>query len=438
MDASTITEREILLLEVLYFSSGLKSRLYGSAQRPGWLPSIDRIGLQNDLYLGPGQHVVDVSRLIGTDGVHRATWIGLYTHAKDLYGDRGNFCGVGVWLPDGLILDHHGLLHVLNALLVPLNGAAPPSSTTEIDERIAGDCQRALDFLAANALGKTLPGSGQPFAGNYEGDARYICLDETWAVGSEIHRQTAEAVDALLLAEPRIKPGRLLFVFGSDIKFDSRTDPARRSQGMASLFGPARAAKLALRGQLVALASVSARARALERDIEAAHARQAELDARQSRLESELADAQRNLERHVAEERTLLDQTEKQEKLSARFWDLVEERLHRSILAGLAANTPAPPVPAEPKHAAIDTSSLVRRLGHLDERLQQIEFAIKCSNIRASEASGPPRASREDVADSGVADAALNFLYKHPLLSGVLFATAAIAAVTLALALYYR
>jgi hypothetical protein len=433
MNASAFTERETLLLEVLYFSSGLKSRLYGAAQRPGWLPSIDRIGLQNDLYLGPGQHVVDVSRLVGADGTHRTTWIGLYTHAKDLYGDRGNFCGVGVWLSDGLILDHHGLLHVLNALLVPLNGAAPPSSTNEIDERVAGDCQRALDFLAVNALGKTLPGSGQPFAGNYEGDARYICLDEPWAVGSEHHRQMAEAVDALLLAEPRIKPGRLLFVFGSDITFDSRTDPARRSHGMAGLFGPARATKLALRGQLVALAVVAARARALERDLEAALARQAEFDARQSRLESELADARRDLERHVAEESALLDQAEKQEKLSARFWDLVEERLHRSILAGLAANASAPQVPAEPKHAAIDTSGILRRLGLLDERLQQIEFSLKCGNTRASTAAALPQAPRDDETDGGIANAALTVLYEHPLLFGALFATVAIAVVTMVL-----
>lgn len=406
MNTGPDPEAAMPLLEVIYFSSGLKSRIYGSELRAEWLPPIDRIGLQNDIYLSPGQHVVDVSRLVGADGIRRVTWVGLYAHGKDLYGDRGNFCGVGAWLPDGLILDHQQLLQTLTALISLLDGATPPADAAEVDARMVDNCRRALSHLKSYVIGHAVPGSGQPFAGNYESEIRYVCFDEPWSPDSDLLRQLADTIDALMLADLKLKPGRLLFAFGRGLQFDTRTDPARRTQGFASLFGTTRLTRPIVRTQLATLAAVGARATAAAQQAETAERQLAELGVERGRLLQELAAAKAELERQTADYDQRLDSIETQERLSTKFWDRVEERLQRAI-AGIRPPPAALPLAAaELRPVVTDPGGVGRRLGAIEDKLVRIELSLRQNGVRAENGSAPAaRAGRDrqqqDDDDSG-------------------------------------
>lgn len=101
-----------ILLEVHYFSGGIKTLLIGSDGRPSWIPSSDLIGLHNDVYPKPDEFVIEVSRMrINEDYV---TWIGMFSYAPDeIYGDRANYGGIGVWLRNKIPVD---ATHIVDAL----------------------------------------------------------------------------------------------------------------------------------------------------------------------------------------------------------------------------------------------------------------------------------------------------------------------------------
>lgn len=407
------------LLEVLFFSSGLKSKLYGAERRPDWLPAVDRIGLQNDVYLAPGQHVIDFSRLCRTDGGGGVGWIGIYAYGKDLYGDRGNFCGVGVWLIDGLVLDHRRLLQVLDALLIPLNGASPPSDPAEIEQRVGDGCRKALGYLAAGVLGRAAPDVGLGFAGSFDTDSRHICFDETWSVDSDLHRLLAEIFDALTLAEIKLKPVRLLFVCGRDVRFDSRADPGRRSAGLAGLLGPTRLASQVIRNQLAKAAALEQRAHELAHQLSEAQIREARIAGEQAQLRGELDQVRQQLERYIAAEVEQQRGVETQERLSELFWERVEERIGR-VVAAYRPREPAPPQAFEPKSTLPDAARLQRLLGSIEEKLPRVEAALMRSRKLAT-AEREATARTDDAAeDSPLIATALASVYRHRLVLGLL------------------
>ncbi len=410
------------LLEVLFFSSGLKSKLYGAERRPDWLPAVDRIGLQNDIYLAPGQHVIDFSRLCRSDGGGGVGWIGIYAYGKDLYGDRGNFCGVGVWLIDGLVLDHRRLLQVLDALLIPLNGASPPSDPAEIEQRVGDGCRKALGYLAAGVLGRAAPDAGLGFAGSFDTDSRHICYDETWSVDSELHRSLADVFDALTLAEIKLKPVRLLFVCGRDIRFDPRAEPGRRSAGLAGLLGPTRLASQVIRNQLATAAALEQRAHELRQQLSEAQTREARIAGEQAQLRGELDQVRRQLERYVADEAEQQRGVETQERLSALFWDRVEERIGR-VVAARQPREPAPPqVPqgVESKSPSPDAARLLRLLGSIEEKLPRVEAALMQSRTLATAEREAKVRMKDAEDDSPQIAAALASVYRHRLVLGLL------------------
>jgi hypothetical protein len=129
---STSSNEGWLTLEVLYFAAGLRSIVLsenpGSAHassgaRPAGLPEIERIGLDNDVELKPGDWVVDFSRfeMLQRDSIARGVcWLGIYTHAVDTVGDRGNFLGIGVWFRADQALRYQLIIDSLTGTLEEL------------------------------------------------------------------------------------------------------------------------------------------------------------------------------------------------------------------------------------------------------------------------------------------------------------------------------
>src|SRR5688572_2334366 len=103
MNRSSDTSNGVLI-EALYFAGGIRSTIYGVDTRPSWLPSIENIGLHNDVYLASGEFAVELTRLAFADASKPGsgvTWLGVYATATDISGDRGNYCCVGMWLING-------------------------------------------------------------------------------------------------------------------------------------------------------------------------------------------------------------------------------------------------------------------------------------------------------------------------------------------------
>lgn len=93
-----------ILVEILYFSGGLKNVLVGlpdddATARPDWLPSYELVGLKNDIQLSKDEYVIELARFKRQNCY--VTWIGVFEFCEDaVYGDRSNYAGVGVWLKD--------------------------------------------------------------------------------------------------------------------------------------------------------------------------------------------------------------------------------------------------------------------------------------------------------------------------------------------------
>jgi hypothetical protein len=93
-------EQPNVFIEYHEYSRGLEAHFVGDGERPSWLPSRDAVGLHNEIELKAGDYAVEVARFREKSG-RRITWIGCFTHAVDkIHGNRGNYCGAGVWLLD--------------------------------------------------------------------------------------------------------------------------------------------------------------------------------------------------------------------------------------------------------------------------------------------------------------------------------------------------
>ena len=114
-------------LEAHYYSGGLHIRPIGADQpSPPWVPSpADRyVGFRNEFSLIAGDAVVEVARY-DYHG-NSVTWVAVYRKSVDeVFGDRGNHAGVGVWLNGALITDAYLLLEGLNALAEGLVSGSP-------------------------------------------------------------------------------------------------------------------------------------------------------------------------------------------------------------------------------------------------------------------------------------------------------------------------
>lgn len=114
-------------LEGHYYAGGLQIRpLGGPQERPDWAPSPpDRyVGFRNEFALSAGDAIVEFARFAYRGS--RVTWVAVYHRSVDeVYGDRGNHAGIGVWLNDALIGHPAPLLTSLSSLSLNLASKGP-------------------------------------------------------------------------------------------------------------------------------------------------------------------------------------------------------------------------------------------------------------------------------------------------------------------------
>lgn len=326
---------EELLLEVLYFAGGIKSKIYGATARPEWVPPPEQVGLQNDVYLAPEQFAIDFSRFRFADDVVRpgaAHWFGVYGYAKDLYGDRGNFCGVGLWVPGVRLPDTEGLYDMLLKLVGMLqkSGLTETGPSSEFDE-IA---DRALKFAYGfeNWVGLAGPSNAAELGSTYGARATYVVLEEPFGPGTGLSADLVLAIDALFSSPVgRVTP-RVLFLPPTEIVFDSRISSERIRHGVQRLLDGS--PKSVLVRSLLDVRSE------LDRELGSSHnaLRLAESnaalfdeDAKQARKELELVTAR------LAElKSTLLLPPMPKEEFFEKLEDILRENVNRLSRAGSA------------------------------------------------------------------------------------------------------
>jgi hypothetical protein len=226
------------LLEVLYFAGGIRSKFYGAVTRPDWVPPPEQVGLQNDVYLAPGQFAIDISRFRYADEVARegaAHWFGVYGYAKDLYGDRGNFCGVGLWVPGVSLPDTENLYDMLLKLVSTLQngGLTENGLSAEFD----GLANRALSFSLspANWLGIAESCVIDAQSSTYGARPVYVVLEDVPVPGARLPADLILAVDALFVSSTENVPGRVLFLPSGQVNIDARISADRIIHGVQGL-----------------------------------------------------------------------------------------------------------------------------------------------------------------------------------------------------------
>src|SRR4051812_42860579 len=102
------------LLEAHYFHAGLHTKPLGSDfARPEWAPPSDYAGFRNELPLERGDAAVEFARYAYRG--HRVTWLGVFHRSVDqVFGDRQNYAGAGVWILEADVVHAGNLLASLD------------------------------------------------------------------------------------------------------------------------------------------------------------------------------------------------------------------------------------------------------------------------------------------------------------------------------------
>lgn len=101
MNTKTDTPAELqqsAFIEYHYYKGGLRTEFVALEQdRPAWAPPPDWVGFRSEFVLQGSDLVIEVVKFGAPSSV--VTWIGIYQHSPDqVYGDRQNHAGIGVWL----------------------------------------------------------------------------------------------------------------------------------------------------------------------------------------------------------------------------------------------------------------------------------------------------------------------------------------------------
>lgn len=110
-------------VEYHYYSGGLRTNLISLDNvRPDWAPPSDWVGFRDEVTLEGDDVAIEIVKF----SVNRATvsWIGVYRRAPDeVYGDRQNHAGLGIWLYNAYPSAPAILVQALRTVLGLLNGS---------------------------------------------------------------------------------------------------------------------------------------------------------------------------------------------------------------------------------------------------------------------------------------------------------------------------
>lgn len=110
-------DAEKAFLEYHFYKGGLRTEAFSlSGARPSWAPPTDWVGFRDEFALDPDDRVVEIVKIEGDCGP--IAWISVYEAAPDqVYGDRKNHAGMGVWLLGSYPNEPSLLVHALRSLL---------------------------------------------------------------------------------------------------------------------------------------------------------------------------------------------------------------------------------------------------------------------------------------------------------------------------------
>lgn len=197
-----VTQYPLIFVECHYYSSGLKSVFCGGEPRPKWLPAIDSVGLHNEVELKGDDYAVDFTRFELED--RKLSWLAVYKCSKDQdYGDRGNYCGVGIWFVDSFPTYPTKILGGLSKLcsLIQEFGINP-----EFEQNLEGFLDFVQPFLnPAQWLPSFVVGMRYGKVSSYSVTA-YVRLPEGVALGV-----LSTAVQRLMFSSKELPYNRMVF-----------------------------------------------------------------------------------------------------------------------------------------------------------------------------------------------------------------------------------
>jgi hypothetical protein len=123
---------EVAFLEYHYYSGGLRTQHVSlGGERPSWAPAAEWVGFRDEFALKQDDLAVEIVKFSYQEDV--VAWIGVYRHSPDqIYGDRQNHAGVGVWLLNQFPSSPALLVESLENLVK----LVPPSNREELSAKV--------------------------------------------------------------------------------------------------------------------------------------------------------------------------------------------------------------------------------------------------------------------------------------------------------------
>lgn len=311
-------------LEYHYYKGGLRTEAVSSnGIRPPWAPPPDWVGFRNEVALQGDEIAIEVVKFASVDMT--VSWVGIYRHAPDqIYGDRQNHAGVGVWLPAVFPSEPALLLAGLDSLLSLLQKSEPgeftDKSTAFLNDYVEGYLARYVE-------------TSEPLRGLKAADSPMLKT-----VGYAVDRASPENKDAVadllfrsFFMTPRDEQASraLILVTGID-SVESLT-----SQGYARHTNTRFVAEL-LAKLPKAFETQGAEVFSLQQALRAERVKTDELDSRVNRLTSDLQTAMESaseFERQCSDLRSSLEGNDEHRRHAAILQKFAESNSHLSTVA---------------------------------------------------------------------------------------------------------
>ncbi|MCX7086019.1 MAG: hypothetical protein NTY69_10840 [Methylococcales bacterium] len=179
-----------LLVELHYFSGGLKTSIFGADARPNWLPAFDQVGLHNDVYLNENEFVIELSRH-QRDGKF-ITWVGVYSSGKDaVYGDRSNYIGLGVWLVNLIPINSYLIVDALYKICKALTQNGPNQHLNEHCKQLVENKSYLQNWVTGTSILPSLD-EGLVFDSSQHPETTYINCSN--AIDDILIRKIADSI----------------------------------------------------------------------------------------------------------------------------------------------------------------------------------------------------------------------------------------------------